>query len=119
MSTIIKAMFTKVRIIPADLMILDSKDLFINESVFTGESIPVEKKTTKNKSTNIFDIDNICLMGSSVITGSATAIVIGTGFNSYLGSMGKEIDNKKEVTNFDKGMKNITKMLITYMILLI
>ncbi|MCI5733453.1 MAG: magnesium-translocating P-type ATPase [Tenericutes bacterium] len=103
-------------IIPADLMILDSKDLFINESVFTGESIPVEKKTTKNKSTNIFDIDNICLMGSSVITGSATAIVIGTGFNSYLGSMGKEIDNKKEVTNFDKGMKNITKMLITYMI---
>ena len=55
-------------------------------------------------------------MGSSVITGSATAIVIETGFNTYLGSMGKEIDNTKEVTNFEKGMKNITKMLITYMI---
>ena len=55
-------------------------------------------------------------MGSSVITGSATAIVIETGFNTCLGSMGKEIDNTKEVTNFEKGMKNITKMLITYMI---
>ena len=103
-------------IVPADVIILESKDLFLNQSVFTGESIPIEKKAEKNDAKDVFSIDNVCLMGSSVITGSASAIVIETGFNTYLGSMGKEIDNTKEVTNFEKGMKNITKMLITYMI---
>lgn len=103
-------------IVPADVIILESKDLFLNQSVFTGESIPIEKKAKKNDAKDVFSMENVCLMGSSVITGSASAIVIETGFNTYLGSMGKEIDNTKEVTNFEKGMKNITKMLITYMI---
>ena len=55
-------------------------------------------------------------MGTSVISGNATAVVINTGFSTYLGSMGKQIDNKKEITNFEKGMNNITKLLIKYMI---
>ena len=104
-------------IVPADVILIDSKDLFLNQSVFTGESVPVEKSSIKTgESGLIFNINNMCLMGSSVISGSATAIVINTGFSTYLGSMGKEIDNNKEVTNFDKGMKSITKMLIMYMI---
>ena len=104
-------------IIPADIIIIESKDLFLNESVFTGESKPVEKKiNSSNKIEDIFDIENICFMGSSVVSGSATAIVINTGPSTYLGNMSKEIDNKKEVTNFDIGMKHISKLLFYYMI---
>ena len=103
-------------IIPADVKIIESKDLFINQSVFTGESAPIEKKVTASETKEIFDIENICLMGASVISGKATAVVIRTGFKTYLGKMGKEVDVKKESTNFEKGMKNITNMLIKYMI---
>ena len=103
-------------LIPADVKILNSKDLFVNQAVFTGESKPIEKSSTSQNSNNIFEINNIILMGSSVISGTATAIVIKTGFNTYIGSMGKELDLKKEVTNFDKGMKSITNLLIKYMI---
>ena len=103
-------------IIPADVMILESKDLFLNQSVFTGESAPIEKKDSYIPSNEIFSLSNICLMGTSVISGKATGIVISTGFTTYLGNMGKQIDNKKEITNFEKGMNNITKLLIKYML---
>lgn len=104
-------------IIPADLRIIDSKDLFLNESVFTGESILVEKSNKVNNNVKeIFDINNICLMGTSVVSGRGEGIVINTGFNTYLGKVGKEVNTKKEVTNFDKGIKNITKLLIRYMV---
>lgn len=104
--------------IPADLILIDSKDLFVNQSVFTGESVPVEKIAQNgNGAKEIFSISNICLMGSSVISGSATGVVINTGFNTYLGRMSKEVENKKETTNFEQGMNNITKMLIKYMVI--
>ena len=106
--------------IPADLYMLESKDLFINQSVFTGESVPVEKRANvdakANNTKEIFSMQNICLMGSSVVSGSGTGVVIDTGFSTYLGKMSKEVDTKKEPTNFEKGMNNITKMLIKYMI---
>ena len=103
-------------IIPADVMIIENKDLFLNQSVFTGESAPIEKTDKFNNSNEIFSLSNICLMGTSVISGKATAIVINTGFSTYLGSMGKQIDNKRETTNFEKGMNGITKLLIKYMV---
>lgn len=103
--------------IPADIMLIDSKDLFVNQSVFTGESVPVEKVAQNtNDAKEIFSISNICLMGSSVVSGRATGVVIDTGFTTYLGRMSKEVETKKEPTNFEKGMNNITKMLIRYML---
>ena len=103
--------------IPADIMLIDSKDLFVNQSVFTGESVPVEKVAQNaNDTKEIFSISNVCLMGSSVVSGRATGVVIDTGFTTYLGRMSKEVETKKEPTNFEKGMNNITKMLIRYMI---
>ena len=103
--------------IPADLMLIDSKDLFVNQSVFTGESVPVEKVAqSTNDAKEIFSISNVCLMGSSVVSGGATGVAIDTGFTTYLGRMSKEVETKKEPTNFEKGMNNITKMLIRYMI---
>ena len=103
--------------IPADIMLIDSKDLFVNQSVFTGESVPVEKVAQNtNDAKEIFSISNVCLMGSSVVSGRATGVVIDTGFTTYLGRMSKEVETKKEPTNFEKGMNNITKMLIRYML---
>ena len=103
-------------IIPADVKVIDSIDLFINQSVFTGESAPIEKHSTPKSTGDLFGLQNICYMGSSVISGTATCVVISTGFNTYLGNMGKELDNTREITNFERGMKNITKLLIRYMI---
>lgn len=106
-------------IIPADLILLETKDLFLNQSVFTGEVNPIEKKAITNKNKDqVFDLDRVCLMGSSVISGKATGLVIKTGPDTYLGKVGKEIKTKKELTDFDKGIKSISSMLIKYMIII-
>ena len=104
-------------IIPADSVILDSKDLFINTSVFTGESIPVEKDSKYNEVNDIMETSNLLLMGSAVVSGKATAIVINTGFDTYLGRMGKDIGDTKITTNFDTGINKVTKLLIRYMVI--
>lgn len=104
-------------VVPADMILIESKDLFINQSVFTGESIPIEKMANKAGKIDdeIYAIPNICLMGTSVINGDAKGIVITTGLNTYMGNMNKDIDSKREPTNFEKGMNKITAMLIKYM----
>lgn len=106
-------------IIPADVILIESKDLFVNQSVFTGESVPVEKMADSCDIDEkvIFSLPNICLMGSNVVSGSATAIVINVGFSTYLGMIGKGLDDKRELTNFEKGINNISKMLIKYMLI--
>lgn len=103
-------------LVPADLILIESKDLFINQSTFTGENVPVEKNTSTNDTLDLFNINNICFMGSNVVSGSATGIVVKSGFNTYLGSMSKTITTKKEKTNFEIGIDNITNLLIKYMI---
>ena len=105
-------------IVPADLILIESKDLFINQSIFTGESIPVEKFTGigGNANDDQINIKNICLMGTSVISGNALGIVISTGLNTYMGNMNKDISSKKETTNFEIGISKITNLLIKYML---
>ena len=104
-------------IIPADLKIIEAKDLFLNESVFNGESALVEKRAiNQTKSKEIFAIENIALMGSSVVSGIGTGLVIETGFSTYLGTLGGEVETKKPVTNFNLGMKHISNLLIKYMV---
>ena len=103
-------------VIPADIILLESKDLFINQSVFTGESIPVEKVAGKTSNTEeVINIPNICLMGENVVSGHATGVVITTGLNTFMGNMNKDTENRREPTNFEKGMSKITNMLIRYM----
>lgn len=106
-------------IVPADMVLLESKDLFVNQSAFTGESIPVEKIANKGgrEEEDVFNIPNICLMGSNVVSGKGIGAVITTGFNTYLGKMNKEINKKKEPTNYTKEMDSITKLLIRCMII--
>ena len=104
-------------IIPADLRIIDAKDLFLDQAVFTGESVLVEKVSKcSNPYHEIFDIPNVALMGSSVVSGLGSGVVISTGFDTYLGKVGNKVTTKKSETNFDKGIKQISKLLIRYMI---
>lgn len=106
-------------VVPADMILIESKDLFINQSVFTGEGITVEKVAQKSSDTKeVIDIPNICLMGTNVISGNATGVVITTGKNTYMGNMNKDIESKREETHFEKGMGNITNMLIKHMALI-
>ena len=104
-------------IIPADIKILESKDLFLNQANYTGESILVEKiPSLENDNSNLFDISNIALMGSNVVSGLGTGLVLKTGLDTYLGNVGKKIKFIKDNTNFQEGIKSVTKLLIKYMI---
>lgn len=106
-------------IVPADLVLLESKDLFVNQSAFTGESVPIEKIASNGgkETDDVFNIQNICLMGSNVVSGSGIGAVITTGFDTYLGKMNKEISKKREPTNYTKEMDSVTKLLIRCMII--
>ena len=106
-------------VIPADLYLFESKDLFINQSSFTGESEAVEKNINiKSDSTDPIDINNICLMGCNVISGQGKGIVIKTGLDTFIGNMNKKKEVIKEETAFDKGMNHITGLLIKCMVII-
>ena len=106
-------------IIPADLKLIETKDLFINQSVYTGESILVEKlnKYQDTDNPDLFNLSNIALMSTSVVSGLGTGLVIKTGLNTYLGKVGKKVKFCKNDTNFDKGIKSISHLLLKYMII--
>lgn len=107
-------------IIPADLRIIESKDLFIAQSVFTGESAPVEKYVNlKSINVSSIELENICFMGSTVVSGSAVGVVIKTGKQTYLGHMASKLNEEKQITNFELGVKKITSLLIKYMVIIV
>ena len=105
-------------IIPADIKLLEAKDLFINQSIYTGESVLIEKNDLlrNEEKPDLFNISNIALMSSSVVSGLGTGVVVRTGTFTYLGKVGSKIKFNKNNTNFDKGIKSISKLLIKCMI---
>lgn len=110
--------------IPADCRIIQSKDLFINQSVLTGESLPVEKtehslNLKSVEDTSPLERSNLCFMGSNVVSGSATAVVINTGNSTFFGSISKSISGKRAETSFDKGVNGISWMLIRFMLVMV
>ena len=95
-------------IVPADLKILECKDLMISQSALTGESEPVQKFTINNSdSSEIGDYTNVCLLGTSVVSGTAIAVVIGTGQNTYFGAMQSSLQEADPETEFDKSVRSI------------
>lgn len=108
--------------IPADCRILQAKDLFINQAVLTGESIPVEKTDQPDPealSRSPFELQNICLMGTNVVSGTALAVVIHTGANTFFGAISKTISGKRVETNFDKGINRVSWLLIRFMLVMV
>lgn len=108
--------------IPADCRIIKSKDLFISESMLTGEALPVEKRNLvireADKKTPL-ELDNICFMGTNVVSGSATAVVITTGNQTYFGSLSKSIIGKRAETSFEKGVNKVSYLLIRFMLIMV
>lgn len=106
--------------IPADIRILSCKDLFINQSAMTGEAMPVEKFATSTTTDTIFDLTNICYMGTNVISGTALGIVIATGRNTFLGELSQRMnESHKMPTNFQTGIKKISWILIQFTMVMV
>ena len=102
--------------IPADVRIIESKDLFITQSSITGESEPVEKVSKLNDvKTSITDYTNIAYMGSNVISGTAKAVVVCVGDNTLFGNMTKAIAKEAVETSFTKGVNEVSWVLIRFM----
>ncbi len=105
--------------IPGDVRFLEAKDLFIDQASLTGESNPVEKFTSIKNDGAITDISNIGFMGTNVVSGSSTAIVLATGADTYFGSMAKSLHSVNEKNSFEKGIDNVSKLLIKFMVVML
>lgn len=108
--------------IPADCRIVSSTDLFVSESMLTGESLPVEKTAqppAAEKEVAITELGNICFMGTNVVSGSAKAIIIHTGNRTYFGNISKKIAGKRPPTSFDKGVNRVSILLIRFMLVMV
>lgn len=108
-------------IIPADLKIIEAKDLYVSQSTLTGESEAARKTVSleTNKIETITDLNNICFMGTNVTSGYAKAVVIKTGDNTYFGKIAHTVTNGKPQTAFQKGIKSVSKLLIKFMLVMI
>ncbi|CRK85712.1 Magnesium-transporting ATPase, P-type 1 [Candidatus Providencia siddallii] len=117
--------------VPADIILIESKNLFISQAILTGESISVEKyissenihiknniNTSKIK-TKLFEIPNSCFMGTSVTSGTAKGIVIATGTDTYLGTIAKTTTGSRAETAFDRGVNSVSWLLIRFMLIMV
>ncbi|WP_238707447.1 magnesium-translocating P-type ATPase [Chryseobacterium viscerum] len=107
--------------VPADCRILKSKDLFISESILTGEALPVEKNALPIKDAkdrNPLSLQNICFMGTNVVSGSAAVVVANTGIFTYFGSISRSLASKRPETAFDIGVNKVSYLLIRFMLIM-
>ena len=102
--------------IPGDVRFIETKDLFIDQSQLTGESNPVEKFTTSETNIGVTDLANIGFMGSNIVSGSAKAIILTTGGDTYFGSMAKSLNSYEEKSAFEKNLDSVSKLLIRFML---
>jgi Mg2+-importing ATPase len=104
--------------IPADLRVLSAKDLFVAQAAMTGESMPVEKFANQRTAnvTNTIELDNILFMGTNVVSGSATAVVVATGSNTYFGALAQRVTaTVRTLTSFQIGVNKVSWLLIRFM----
>ena len=108
--------------IPADLRVLEAKDVYVSQSSLTGEAEAVRKLSNTEfsleKIDNVSDLDTICFMGTNVISGSAKCAVIKIADDTYLGKIAKSLTNNSSKTAFQAGIQNISKLLIKFMLVL-
>ncbi|MFM2377478.1 MAG: magnesium-translocating P-type ATPase [Cyanobacteriota bacterium] len=108
--------------IPADVRLITAKDLFVSQGTLTGESLPVEKQPTlpndQLQSQNPLELANLCFLGTNVISGTGRAVVIETGSNTYLGSLAKTVVGRKTMTSFDKGVNDVSLLLLRFMLVM-
>ena len=106
-------------LIPGDVRFIETKDLFVDQAQLTGESNPVEKYTDHRDAEDITDLSNIGFMGCDIVSGSARAVVIATGNDTYFGNMSKTLNAQNDKSVFDKNMESITNLLIRFMLVMV
>lgn len=117
--------------IPADIRLIESRDLFISQAVLTGEALPVEKydtlghiapKSAADSATDegsLLDLPNIGFMGTNVVSGRARAVVVATGKRTYFGSLARAIAGSRSQTAFDRGVNSVSSLLIRFMLVMV
>lgn len=112
--------------VPADVRLIATKDLFVSQAMLTGESIPLEKYAVPpgkqaqrpDPSQNVLDRETACFMGTNVVSGTAVAVVAATGDSTCFGAMAKEIVGARPLTSFDKGISKVSWMLIRFLMVM-
>jgi Mg2+-importing ATPase len=106
--------------IPADMRLVAAKDLFVTQATLTGESLPVEKSDARDPRENISPLEhtNLCFLGTSVESGSATAVAVSTGSQTYFGKIASSLTTQVE-TAFDKGVGRFTWLMIRFMLVMV
>ena len=107
--------------IPADLRLLAAKDLFLNEAALTGEAMPVEKSPAPVhvRPAAATDLPNICFMGSNVLSGAGTAVVVQAGGATYFGELAGMVIRQRAPTSFDRGVTRFTWLMIRFMVVMV
>ena len=104
--------------LPGDVRFIECKDLFIDQSQLTGESNPVEKFAGQdNEGSSITELNNIGFMGSNIVSGSAKAVVLSTGNQTYFGSMAKSLSSFQEKSSYEQNIDSISRLLIMFMLI--
>jgi Mg2+-importing ATPase len=112
--------------VPADVRLLSSKDLFVSQSILTGESLPVEKYDAPQeavaaggKAGSPLDLPNVCYLGTNVVSGTAKAVVVTTGARTYFGALAKHLVGRRALTSFDRGIGGVSWLLIRFMLVMV
>jgi Mg2+-importing ATPase len=108
--------------IPADVRVLTAKDLFVAQAALTGEAMPVEKSaqfTATGDAPNPLEMGTLCFMGSNVVSGTATVVVVHTGDKTFLGGLAESLVGQRVVTSFEKGVGHFTRLMLYFMAVMV
>jgi Mg2+-importing ATPase len=108
-------------LVPADLRLLATKTLHVNQSALTGEAMPVDKleQIPPPEQSDPFDFQNICFMGSSVISGTATGVILQTGASTFFGKLADTVVGQRVLTSFDRGVTRFTWLMIRFICVMV
>ncbi|MER2132269.1 MAG: magnesium-translocating P-type ATPase [Carnobacterium inhibens] len=111
-------------LIPADSRLIWAKDLFVNQSSMTGESMPIEKlaslkKEIEDSQLTALDFPNLLFMGTDVLSGQGKVVVVKTGEDTLFGDIAAQSSKSRGETSFDRGVKNVSKLLIRFMLVMV
>jgi len=108
--------------VPADVRLLSAKDLFVSQAMLTGESLPLEKypllPSPRSLARSPLELETASFMGTNVVSGTATAVVVATGDTTYFGAMARDIVGARPLTSFDIGVNRVSWMLIRFLLVM-
>src|SRR5208282_5940252 len=98
-------------LVPADARLLIARDLYVQQGMLTGESLPIDKEATGEPVSSKADARNMVFLGTSIVSGTATAEVVATGARTAFGDIAARLAARPEETAFDKGLRNFSRLL--------